>query len=175
MWSSGFFGGSGTRPGGWQLLKMNLKNLYSPVYGISSILLASRREHFVLPALFLVPSVSMLRELSFHLCSQTLYRCLVTSHIRVLMCYTCSKIILAEADSSSPQSNAVRSVDAAISIFSFRSEVCTTSLGGISSYLVIYLQGHAGVSSNNSSLVLVSSELSQGGGKAGEKQESLPS
>lgn len=42
--------------------------------GNSGSLLASRRGHFILSALFKVPSVTIVGQIIFHICSQTFYR-----------------------------------------------------------------------------------------------------
>lgn len=78
-------------------------------------------------------------------------------------------IVLAETDSNSQHIDAVRSVNVSKRIFSFRREVCTTSLQGnflVPSHL---LARACSCVFNNSLLVLLSSEFSQGRCKGGGK------
>lgn len=78
-------------------------------------------------------------------------------------------IVLAETDSNSQHSDAVRSVNVSIRIFSFRREVCATSLQGnflVPSHL---LARACWCVFNNSLPVLLSSEFSQGRCKGGGK------
>lgn len=95
----------------------------------------------------------------------------MTSPIEVLVCCTCTKsmIVLAETDSNSQHIDAVRNVDVSIEDSPSGERCALLPCRGISWCLVIYLQGHAGVSSNNTLSVLLNSEFSQGTGKGGGK------